>query len=59
MITRWLLYLIPSILTELMCYILAPVVAFFIRKEERTDRVKQIDNQQHTMLRDYLWKPLM
>lgn len=46
---RWGLYLIPSIIIELMCYILAPIVALFIRKEERTDRVKQIDNLQHTM----------
>lgn len=55
----WALYFIPAILIEVCCYILAPVVALFIRQEERTDRVKQIDNQEHTLVRDYLIKPLM
>lgn len=59
LLIKWVLLLIPSIIVELMCYILAPLVAFFIRQEERTDRVKQIDNKQHTMMRDYLIKPLM
>lgn len=59
LVLKWLVFLIPSILIELMCYILAPLVAFFIRSEERSDRVKQFDNQQHTMDRDYLIKPLM
>lgn len=59
MILRWLAYLIPSILIELMCYLLAPVVALFIHSEERTDRVKRLGNATVTMQRDYLIKPLM
>lgn len=55
----WFLFLIPSVFFELLSYVVAPLVAMCVRKEERTDRVKQIDNGQHTLMRDYLWKPLM
>ena len=54
----WVLMFIPDLATKAVCMILAPVVALFITSEERTDRVKQIDNLQHTMMRDYLIKPL-
>lgn len=38
--------------------ILAPLVACFITKAERTDRVKQLGNGQVTMMREYLIQPL-
>lgn len=55
----WLVFLIPSLLIELMCYILAPVVALFTRTKPRTDTVKRLDRQVLTLPRDYLIKPLM
>lgn len=57
-IVRWILYFIPSFVIEFICYFLAPFVALFITQETRTDRVKRLGNQQVTMLRDYLVKPL-
>ena len=41
---------------ELICLVLAPIAALFVRSEERTDRVKIMGNQQITMQRDYLRK---
>ena len=55
----WLLYFIPAILIELVCYILAPIVALFIRSELRNDVVKRLNKQTVSMPRDYLIKPLM
>lgn len=55
----WLLYFIPAIAIELLCYILAPVVACFVRTEPRHDVVKRLNKQMVTMPRDYLIKPLM
>lgn len=55
----WILLFIPSLLVEIACYFLAPLVALFIRTELREDRVKRLDNQVLTMPRDYLIKPLM
>ncbi len=54
----WALMFIPEFLVKVMCVFLAPVVALFITSRERTDRVKQLDNKQHTLMRDYLVKPL-
>lgn len=55
---KWILFFLPAIAIELMCYILAPLVALFVTRELRTDRVKRMGNAQHTLLRDYLIKPL-
>lgn len=55
----WLLYFIPAILIELVCYVSAPIVALFIRTELRHDVVKRLNKQMVTMPRDYLIKPLM
>lgn len=55
----WLLYFIPAILVELVCYVSAPIVALFIRTELRYDVVKRLNKQLVTMPRDYLIKPLM
>ena len=55
----WFLYFIPAILIELVCYILAPIVALFIRTELRNDVVKRLNKQIVSMPRDYLIKPLM
>jgi len=37
MYLRWILYFIPNLLIEIACMILAPLVACFITKAERTD----------------------
>lgn len=55
---QWVLLFIPDLLMKAICMLLAPLVGLFIMSEERTDRVKQLDNKQHTMMRDYLVKPL-
>ena len=55
-ITLWIAMLIPSILVEVFCYILTPVIALFTTTEERTDRVKRMGNVQVTMPRTYLQK---
>lgn len=54
----WVLLFIPNLLIYLACMILNPVVALFVTKAERTDRVKQLGNKQVTMLREYLIRPL-
>jgi hypothetical protein len=55
-IAIWLAMLIPSILVEVFCYILNPLIAVFTRTEVRTDRVKRMGNVQVTMPRTYLQK---
>jgi len=56
----WLLYFIPALVVEVMCYLLNPVVALFTTSELRTDRVKRSpwDNGTFTFDREYLIKPL-
>ena len=39
-ILKWLVWLPASLIVELLCYLLNPVVCLFTRKEERTDRAK-------------------
>lgn len=58
MFWQWLWRLPFALLLKLLCIILAPIVALFITSKERTDRVKQLDNKQHTLMRDYLIKAL-
>lgn len=55
-IALWVAMLTPSILVEVFCYILTPVIALFTTTEERTDRVKRMGNVQVTMPRTYLQK---
>jgi hypothetical protein len=57
-ILKWFILLPLSILVEVVCYILNPVVCLFTRKEVRTDRAKILGGVV-TMPRDYLLKPLM
>lgn len=54
----WLLYFFPAIAIELVCYILAPLVACFIRTEPRYDVVKRLNKQVVTLQRDYIIEPL-
>ena len=54
----WLLYFLPNLAIEVMCMVLAPLVACFITKAERTDRVKRLGNGQVTLMREYLIRPL-
>lgn len=54
----WLLYFIPAIAIEFLCYFLAPLVACFIRKDLRHDVVKRLNKRFATLPRDYLIKPL-
>lgn len=53
---EWESHLIKSIVFELLGYFIVPIVSIFVRLEVRTDRVKRIDDKQHTMLREYLPK---
>ena len=57
-IALWIALLIPDLLTKGLAMVLAPMVALFVTKAERTDRVKRLGNQQVTMLREYIVKPL-
>ncbi|TFW71511.1 hypothetical protein C3Y98_05280 [Methylotenera oryzisoli] len=54
----WLLYFIPALAIELACYLLAPLVACFIRKQVRHDVVKRLNRQYVTMPREYIITPL-
>jgi hypothetical protein len=54
----WVLMFIPALFIELACYILAPVVALFVTRRPREDRVKRLGNQVLTMDHDYIIKPL-
>ena len=58
MYSRWILYFIPNLIVEILSLALTPLVACFITKAERTDRVKRMDNAQVMMWREYLIKPL-
>jgi hypothetical protein len=54
----WLLLFIPALLVELLAYLLNPIVALFVVKELRTDRVKRLGNKTLSFDREYLIKPL-
>ena len=58
MYIRWLIYFIPNLFFYIVGMVFAPLIACFITKSERTDRVKRLDNQQVTMMREYLITPL-
>lgn len=53
----WLLYFIPALVIELVCYLLAPIVACFVTSRLRTDYVKRWRVEAGTF-RDYIIKPL-
>lgn len=53
----WLLYFIPALAIELMCYMLAPVVAFFATSKVRMDYVKRLGRDAN-LIRDYIIAPL-
>lgn len=55
---RWALYFLPDILIKGAAMVLAPLVACFITRAERTDRVKRLGNVDVTMQREYLVTPL-
>ena len=57
-VVLWLVYFVPSLLIELVCYILAPIVALFVRYEDRLDIVKRFNRKSVLMEREYLIKPL-
>jgi hypothetical protein len=56
----WLLYFIPALVVEIFCYLTNPIVALFVIRELRTDRVKREpwNNGTFTFEREYLIKPL-
>jgi hypothetical protein len=58
-IVKWALLFPLTILVELACYILNPLVAIPTRREMRTDTVKRMGGEMVTMPREYLIKPLM
>ena len=51
---KWLLLYPLNLIVELIAYLCAPIVALFITKRERLDRVKRLGNQQISMKREYL-----
>lgn len=53
----WLLYFIPALAIELMCYLLAPLVACFYINRVRFDYVKRL-GEQVIIPRAYIIKPL-
>jgi hypothetical protein len=50
----WVLYFVPALIVEIVCYLTAPIVALFVRTEMRWDVVKRLDKQAVNMPRDYL-----
>ena len=52
---KWALLFIPSLFVEIICYILAPLVAFLITKEWREDYVKRFGKTVN-IKREYLLK---
>lgn len=54
----WLVYFIPAIAIELVCYLLAPIVALFVTYGYRTDVVKRLNKQEVSLLREYIVNPL-
>ena len=52
----WGLLFIPSVLVEVFCYTLTPLIALFITTEDRTDKVKRLGGITVTMPRTYLQK---
>ena len=55
----WILYFIPALVVEGLCYLLNPIVALFTTSEPRMDRVKRApwNNKTFELERDYLIKP--
>lgn len=55
-VVLWVIMFIPSVVIELACMLLAPVVALpcFVVYEDRTDRVKRLENKTITLPREYL-----
>jgi len=53
----WLLYFIPALAIELVCYLLSPIVACFVTSRLRTDYVKRWRIEAGTF-RDYIITPL-
>lgn len=55
MYLRWILYLIPALLVELVCWILTPLVCLFVVKRLHTDKVKRDYNKQVvTLMREFM-----
>lgn len=54
----WLVYFIPAILIELVCYLLAPLVAIFITTRWYDDIVKRKGKIMIALRRDFIIKPL-
>lgn len=50
----WLIYLVPSLLVEMFCWITNPIACLFVRKDPRHDVVKRLGKTYHTLDREYL-----
>lgn len=55
---RWILYFLPALFIELVCYISAPIIACFVKSSTRYDTVKRFNKQYMSLERDRLIKPL-
>jgi len=51
----WLIYFVPALAVELLCWLTNPIACLFVVKRERTDTVKRLDRRIVTMQREYLW----
>jgi hypothetical protein len=54
----WLVYFIPAIAIELLCYLFAPLAACFVTRRDRYDVVKRLNKRSVLMPRDYIISPL-
>jgi len=55
----WIIYFIPALVIEVLCYLTNPLAALFTTSEPRMDRVKRApwNNGTFELKRDYLIKP--
>lgn len=52
---RWILYFIPALIVELICWVLTPLVCLFVVRRLHTDKVKRYYNKQTvTLMREFL-----
>lgn len=50
----WLLYFIPALLVEIVCWLTNPIACFFVEKKYRKDKAKRLGPGVHTLKREYL-----
>lgn len=51
---RWILYFIPALVVELLCWLTNPIACFFVFVEPRVDTVKRLGKKVVRLPREYL-----